>query len=665
MKTRRYLAAIMFTDLAGYSRLASTDEGGALSMLEANRQLQRPIIRRYGSFVKEMGDGMLARFQSAQDAVACAIEIQSNAPTALRQAIRIGIHLGDITEENGDIFGDGVNIAARIESIAEPGSIYVSASIHQAIKSTGDILTEPVGPQQLKHIEDPIDCYRVLGLREGVSPAPPQRWRVSKPLRMLASILFLILLVVFVTRWNDQATSPAIAVLPFTQTQGDTSDLYLQQALPEELIRNLGRHTGLLILNPKSSFQYRSSINPFDQGLAEEMSIPTHFVRGEYAKRENRIDLAVSVDDRSAQTVWSGNDSHDEAHLPNMIAHLAGAIAQALSDRNEPDPGAIAEIQNVDPETYRLYLQGMHILGRYNLAQFPKGIALLEQATSRSPADARAWAGLAEGYVWLGHTPTGPPWAWHKAKSAAVRALQLDSVNAEAWAALAHTKTYFEYDYEGALAAYQKAHALNPNMAFSHYHYAWHLYLLDSLDKAIEEHKIAQQLDPFAPVHTFWLGGLYLRKGDLANAKRELRKAINMDSTAFMAHALLGETYSQEGKMDSAEASLQQAMKLQPFVRYIHYRRHLQNAGQWERSLQLIHEAKERMPPGGFTSWVLAGAYADHDSTEQFFEYANDEPAFATLPWLRHGVKSEAVLRDPRFKQFMDKLNLPMPQVMP
>jgi len=159
---QRILSAVMFTDIVGYSALSSRNEEEALDLVRINRNHQKPIIEKYGVFVKEMGDGMMARFSSASDSVMCAMEIQDTAPKELAEKIRIGIHLGDVTENDGDIFGDGVNVASRLESKAVAGRIYMSDSVHNAIKGRGDIITKYVGTFKLKNLRDPIKTYVVV-----------------------------------------------------------------------------------------------------------------------------------------------------------------------------------------------------------------------------------------------------------------------------------------------------------------------------------------------------------------------------------------------------------------------------------------------------------------------------------------------------------------------
>ena len=204
---QRILSAVMFTDIVGYSALSSRNEEEALDLVRINRNHQKPIIEKYGVFVKEMGDGMMARFSSASDSVMCAIEIQDTAPKELAEKIRIGIHLGDVTENDGDIFGDGVNVASRLESKAVAGRIYMSDSVHNAIKGRGDIITKYVGTFKLKNLRDPIKTYVVVKNEEQHKRSQFNKAKWWKALLYALVIVllasFLIELIAFLVKKNN------------------------------------------------------------------------------------------------------------------------------------------------------------------------------------------------------------------------------------------------------------------------------------------------------------------------------------------------------------------------------------------------------------------------------------------------------------------------------
>ncbi|MGB5226729.1 MAG: adenylate/guanylate cyclase domain-containing protein [Eudoraea sp.] len=204
---QRILSAVMFTDIVGYSALSSRNEEEALDLVRINRNHQKPIIEKYGVFLKEMGDGMMARFSSASDSVLCAKEIQETAPKELVEKIRIGIHLGDVTENEGDIFGDGVNVASRLESKAAAGRIYISDSVHNAIKGRGDINTKYIGTFKLKNLKDPIKTYVVVKKEEQLNPSQFTKAKLAKALMRALVILFsasvLIELIAFMVAKNN------------------------------------------------------------------------------------------------------------------------------------------------------------------------------------------------------------------------------------------------------------------------------------------------------------------------------------------------------------------------------------------------------------------------------------------------------------------------------
>lgn len=214
----RFLSAVMFTDIVGFSALASRNEEEALQLVEINRNHQKPIIEKYGIFIKEMGDGVLARFPSAYDAVRCALDIQQLCPAVLKDKIRIGLHLGDVSENQGDIFGDGVNVASRLESKARPGTIYLSDSVHNAIKGRGEITTKYVGTFRLKNLKDPVRTYTLAdkeqnSIRDWISKSGILKFVLKLALVFLAASLLVELVAFLVAKNNMDSGIIDLAIL--------------------------------------------------------------------------------------------------------------------------------------------------------------------------------------------------------------------------------------------------------------------------------------------------------------------------------------------------------------------------------------------------------------------------------------------------------------------
>ena len=408
--------------------------------------------------------------------------------------------------------------------------------------------------------------------------------------------------------------------------------------------------------------RYMGMLQPVAE-VTSDLNDVDYLVTGSFEKDGNAIRLSVNLNDNEEEIFWSDSYGWDMSRTPGMIGTIATEISEAIGvELSDDDASRITEIPAVNPEIYALWLKGMSHLGKFTPQDFAQGRVYLQEAVDKNPADARAWAGLAEGYVYLGHSPDPPPDAWHRALEAAERALNLDPTLAEAHAALAHTKTYFQWDYDGAEEGYKKANELNPNLAMNHFHYAWHLDLFDHLDEAIVEHKRAQQLDPFIPEHTAWLGWLLEKAGKYEEAISEARKSMEIVKDFPLGFFILGHIYMCQEKYDSAITAFTEAAERQPNFKYMGLARAFIRSGQIEKGRQYIYEL-ENQPLNSFRALMLAHLYALIDNLDKFFEYANYEPAHAWAPWLRVNVDNPLIISDPRFKELMDKMNLPMPEV--
>ncbi len=648
----RQLAAIMFTDIVGYSKIMGSNESKALELLRKNRKLQKEIITKHnGYWIKEMGDGTVAKFNTAIDAVNCAIEIQSTANDTLDEKLRIGIHLGDITIENDDVFGDGVNIASRIESTAEPGEVYVTEAVVLAIKGVGKYSDQYVGEKKLKNIDRPIKVYKILEevpVRKGYP-------RLSY-FRITAILILLIVAVVWViTKEDSSAKRKSIVVLPLNLVDSDSTKEALVQGITEELIRSMGKIDAVTVLGTTTTNVLKASLDPISDAY-NKLPKTDYFLGGSLEINEPMIILDLELYDREESVVWSMLYKEDMVGIPNLTVKIGNDIATAIKAKvPERRLDRLSELKPIDPKLYELWIKGLNQINIRNPASFAAARVYLNEAVEQHPADARAWAMLAEGLVSMGHSTMPPEGVWREAKSAAIRALQLDSLNAEAWAALAHIKTYFEWDYEGAELAYSKANELNPNNAWNHYHYAWHLYLHDRLDEAIAEHTKAKELDPLRPGHTAWLGLLYIEIGDYEKARIEAYKALAIRKNFPISYFILGNIHYEKQEYDSAIYYFQKGFGI-AMVAVSNLKK-----GENDKAFEILGNIKSR-PLNSMNAFNLAIIYSEIDSADQFFKYANYEPPLYAVPWYRHIIKNEKIIKDPRYKVLMNKMNLPMPK---
>jgi len=375
MTQTRRLAAILAADVAGYSRLIGADEGGTLDRLRAlRRELLDPKIAEHrGRLVKTTGDGLLVEFGSLVDALRCAVEVQSEmtghntgVPPNKRIELRIGINVGDIVVEGGDIFGDGVNVAARLEGLAEPGGICVSARVQEDAAGKLDLAFEDIGEQQLKNIARPV---RVFGAVIGQKPVP-------EPALALPD-------------------KPSIAVLPFANMSGDAEQEYFADGMVEEIITALSRIRWLFVIARNSSFTYKGQAVDVKQ-VGRELGV-RYVLEGSVRKAGNRVRITGQlIDATTGAHLWADRfdgSLEDVFDLQDKVASsVAGVIEPALQ---AAETACSANRPTTDLTAYDLYLRA-YAMSLSSAARFPEALGLVEQAIARDPryGPALAWAAI-------------------------------------------------------------------------------------------------------------------------------------------------------------------------------------------------------------------------------------------------------------------------------
>jgi adenylate cyclase len=322
MKEHRKLAAVMFTDIAGYTSLMSKDEQKALALLQKNRDLQKSLAKKHhGEFLKEMGDGALLCFQSALDAVRCAMEIQKTVQDDSDLNLRIGIHLGDIVFKDGDVFGDGVNVASRIEKLAEAGGIYISGQIYKTVQNKPGIDALPVGEKRLKHVEEPVMLYALCGprlpkpsirptsLKHTMESGKKQRKKILIPAGILVFFAIVVsLIILFVpdliktrdTRWQN-----SIAVLPFADMSLEKNQDYFCDGMAEEIINALVNIENLQVIARTSSFAFKGE-NLDVRDIGKKLGVAT-LLEGSVRKEGNKLRVSAKlVKTKDGSHLWSG-----------------------------------------------------------------------------------------------------------------------------------------------------------------------------------------------------------------------------------------------------------------------------------------------------------------------------------------------------------------------
>jgi TolB-like protein len=541
-RVERRLAAILATDVAGYSRLMGADEEGTLARLKAHRRevIDPKVSEHRGRIVKTTGDGFLAEFGSVIDALRCATEVQGgiaerNVGVSADSRIdyRIGIHQGDIVAEDGDIFGDGVNIAARLEAMAVPGGICVSARVQEDAAGKLEIAFEDIGEQQLKNIARPLRVYRV---RSG-NPASETR-QAALPL----------------------PDKPSIAVLPFANMSGDPEQEYFADGMVEEIITALSRIRWLFVIARNSSFTYKGQAVDVKQ-VSRELGV-RYILEGSVRKAANRVRITAQLIDALTGThLWADRFDGSLKDVFDLQEKVASSVAGVIEPTLQAAETARSSGRPTNDLTaYDLYLRADAMI-LPSATQIPEALRLLEQAIRRDPNYGPA-LGLAARCCLrqVADGRSGDPEAEsRKGIDFARRALQVAGDDPSALADAAAVLAYFGEDIDAMMALVDRALALNPSFARGWYTSGVLRRWAGQAEVAIEHVETALRLSPRARVGTSLatLGSAYFISRRFDEAVRKLVLAIQEDPSFPDSYRYLAACYAHMGRLDEARAILQ------------------------------------------------------------------------------------------------------------
>ena len=468
--------------------------------------------------------------------------------------------------------------------------------------------------------------------------------------------------------WDDDLIpeNKKVAVIPFVQQidglEEDDEEEYFKIGMTEALINELSKVDQLTVIKQSSTKVLTSGFNPNNSLITSVLSGIDYFVNGVIERQLNTINIHVELKTTiDAEPIWQKSYTKDLSEVRLLWAEIAADLARQMSVVvKQEDILLWSNLRSVKPETYELYLKGIYYMNKSTTADWERGLVYMQEAINRNPADPYAYGYLAEAYVRLGHGPAPPPDAFPKAHAAAQRAIQLDSTVALGWAALSHYHTYYGRDWALAEYAFNRANELNPNLAYNHYHRAWYLFLFGRMNEAIEEHKRAQELDPFIPLHTAWLGELYRWVGLYDEGLAELEKASQMEGNYSLSMLIKGKIFIDQGKVEEGLEILRQAAEINAGWKFFGYGPALIRTGHIEAGKAVLKEL-ESMPLTGFRALCLAIMYNELDDFDKAFEYLNYDNKHGWYPWLRVMFLKDEMKKDPRFLEIIRDMNLPDP----
>jgi TolB-like protein/class 3 adenylate cyclase len=559
MSQTRRLAAIVAADVAGYSRLVGADEEGTLAALTAlRRELAHPKIEEHhGRIVRTTGDGLLVEFASVVDAVRCAVEVQRdmaqrNGPVPIDRRIefRIGINLGDIINDGDDIFGDGVNIAARLEALAEPGGICVSRVVRDQVRDKLPIGFEDRGEQRVKNIARPVRIYRVLldaGAKAVASSSPEPATRAQPP-------------------FPDR---PSIAVLPFQNMSGDPEQEYFADGMVEEIITALSRIRWLFVIARNSSFAYKGQAIDIKQ-VGRELGV-RYVLEGSVRKAGNRVRITAQlIEALDAAHLWADRfdgSLEDIFDLQDKVASsVVGVIEPALQ---AAETARSANRPTHDLTAYDLYLRAYEIVLSSG-KDLPQALHLLDQAIDRDPRYAPALALAAVGHLRLcvDGLSKDPQADRRRGADLAHRALKVARDDPSTLANASLALAYFGEDIGAMVGLIDHALALNPSYARGWYVSGILRWFAGEADIAIEHIEASIRLSPGARIGmaVSAIGAAHFLSRRFDQALPKLLLAIQENPDYPVSYRYLAACYAQMGRLDEAREIVVRLRAITPLV---------------------------------------------------------------------------------------------------
>lgn len=597
----RQLAAIMFTDIVGYTTLMAADESSALRALRESRKLVRRLARKFGGrWLESIGDGNLISFASATDAVNCALALQKMLDADRDPKLRIGVHVGDVIEAAGHIYGDGVNVASRIQALAEPGGVVVSEPVYDAVRNKEGIRVERLGVREIRGLDHPIQAYSIAGDAVdapllGAMDLPEKRRRVM--VLAIPVLLLAVLAVALYGRFGSvQAADPSVAVMPFEDLSPDSGNQYFSEGISEELINGLARVPGLRVAGRGSSFAHAGR----DQDARElgRLLDVAYILDGSVRRAGDRVRISAQlVGTQAGFQLWSETYETDMDDIFQVQQNISQSIVEALRLALLPRELAdVGRISTRDVTAYDLYLQARAAIRGANAREdYDRAIELLENALRRDPTFAEAEAAHCEARVGK-YRQTRESEVLAPAVEICNRALAMDPDAARVHMALGDL--YMATGRAGfAVESYARALPLAPDNDEVYLGLAGALMEQGRSADAETYFERALELKPDNGLAYQLYGAAMARAGRYDRAEMLLRRAIELDPDNSRSYSHLGAVMYYQGRFADASQAFIRANEIEPYDKaYNNIGALLFFAGEFDRSVAMLRKAVAMTP---------------------------------------------------------------------
>ncbi len=617
-RAHRRLAAILAADVVGYSRLMGNDEEGTLAALKRARAdiLDPEIVRHRGRIVKTAGDGMLVEFSSAVDSLRCAVEVQKGMAESgalvreeRRLQLRIGVNLGDVIVDGDDLFGDGVNVASRLEALAEPGDICISQAVWEIVRGRVPVQFENQGEVSVKNIARPIRVYRVM-------PEP------ARSPAMEADLL------------PADAAGPdkSIAVLPFVNMSSDPENEFFSDGVSEELINLLTKLPQLRVSSRTSSFSFKGK-NMNVRTIAKELGVKT-VLEGSVRRAGKRLRITAQlIDTASDSHLWSetyARELDDIFEVQDEIAHsIVDALEITLSPKQER---AIQRVPTTHVQAYDCYLRGRKFLYEQRGGSVDLALDMFSRAIEIDPDYALAHAGIADAATYKYTFYQRDEAHLERADSASRRALEIDAELAEAHAARGHVLSLKKL-YDAAEREFEAAIRLDPQLYEGYFFSARSFFMQGKLEKSARMYERASEVQPEDYKAPILVSGVYRGLGKEAEARAASRRGLGIVERHLMLNP-----------------EDQRALALGAYSQL--------EAGNRERGLEWANRAALLNPGSTTVFYNLACFYALAGDVEKSLDCLKRRIEGGALPreWIENDSDLDSIRDDPRFQALLERL---------
>ncbi|MBK8983587.1 MAG: tetratricopeptide repeat protein [Ignavibacteria bacterium] len=638
----RQLAAIMFSDMTGYTALMQQNEQSAREKRRRLKEVLENTVSVYsGKILQYYGDGALSIFNSAIDGVNCAVKIQQTLQQEPKVDVRIGIHTGDISIEDESIFGDGVNLASRIESLAVPGSVFISEKVFDEIKNQENISAREMGYFELKNVLKPVRIFALDNIGLVVPARDELKGKTKQPFNRLA-------------------------VLPFVNMSADPENEYFSDGITEELLNAFTKVDGLQVTSRTSAFAFKGK-NSDIREIGIQLNVD-RILEGSVRKAGNRVRITAQlINTADGYHVWSENFDRDITDIFEVQDEISSIIVnkcrENLSAKEHEEKILKAPTQNL--EAYTLYLKGLHFYNKITPKNVKKAIEFFENAITLEPAYAQAYAMAAQAYAFLGATGQMQPGeAFDIVHKYSDKAILLDSSLSAGYTAKGSAYLLYDWKWKEAFESLSKAIELNPAATDAHQLLSFYYLITGRKNEAVDIMEKALKADPLSPIVNKALTDAYMITGRTDDALRQAESLLDMHPQMRIAMELKGWCIGAKGDWKKALEIFEEVHRSvkHPLKGLAPMACAYAKLGEREKALECIRKIEQWQAeePGVVVDADLAMIWISLGETDKAFHHLFQcvEKRMGPVAILIDHPNFKVPADDPRYKVIKEKLNL-------